>query len=315
MPKYGYKMVKRTKMIGVGATTYKALFSFDLKMRGLRISIYAKTALAEAILTEESTLITDIGMTQKEYVCSSMFLRNKGATASYIRVPNVGTIAFINVHLPFNSKGLMESVLKNDPMIRHNDVLSQNVCFNDIYRNLVLELEVPPDYVIYMGDFNYRLKLQTIDGDHPLTSYGRYLGAFEISGIFEERGSPDIYRQFYLHGDELHEQMMKGNIYTFEEGVENGGPLFFPTCKLVKGRPEGYDVPRVERSRIASRCFKIGIVNQRAPSWCDRILYRTLNTRVSPLRCDEYHRFDEGTVMKKSDHAGVIGIFSVSPHD
>ena len=101
MPKYGYKMVKRTKMIGVGATTYKALFSFDLKMRGLRISIYAKTALAEAILTEESTLITDIGMTQKEYVCSSMFLRNKGATASYIRVPNVGTIAFINVHLTF----------------------------------------------------------------------------------------------------------------------------------------------------------------------------------------------------------------------
>ena len=310
-----YKLVKRTKMIGLGATTYKALFSFDLKMRGLRISIYARTALADSILAEESTLVTDIGMTQKEYVCSSMFLRNKGATASYIRVPGIGTIAFINAHLPFNSKGLMESVLKNDPMIRHNDVLSQNVCFNDIYRNLVLELEVPPDYVIYMGDFNYRLKPQMIGENHPLSIYtgiGRYLGAFEISGIFEERASPDIYRQFYLYSDELHEQMTKGNIYAFDEGIRNEGPIFLPTCKMLKGRPEGYDVPRVEKARISSRCFKIGIVNQRAPSWCDRILYRSLNERVAPLRCEEYYRFDEGSVMKKSDHAGVIGVFSVA---
>lgn len=316
LPKQGYKLIKRTKMMGVGATTYKALWSFDFKMRGLRTSIYAKTDLANTILQHEKDLAMDIGCSQKEYLCSSMLLRNKGATGSYIRVPDIGDIAFINVHLPFNSDGLMDSVLKDDPMIRYNDVLSQNVCFNEIYRNLVLELKMRPDYVIYMGDFNYRLRPIVVEPDHPLASYAnvtRYFGAFEMAGLFEERGCPEIYRQVYLACDELYEHMSKKNIYEFEEGVDNQGPLFFPTCKLVKNRPEGYDQPAPQprgRPRMASKCFKLGLVNQRTPSWCDRILYQRLNDRRVPLRCQSYERFDVGRVMKKSDHAGVIGVFT-----
>jgi hypothetical protein len=320
MPKHGYKLVKRTRMMGVGVTTYKALFSFDLKMRGLRTSIYAKTNLANTILAGERDLFTDIGVTQKEYICSSMFLRNKGATGSYIRVPDVGTIAFINVHLPFNSSGLMESVMKDDAMIRYNDVLSQNVCFNEIYRNLVLELEIKPDYVIYMGDFNYRLKPIIVGPEHPLTNYSngsgniRHFGAFEMSGVFEERGDLDLYHEIYRSCDELYEQMHKQNIYTFEEGVNNRGPLFLPTCKLVKGRPEGYDIPVPlprSRPRMSSKYFKLGLANQRTPSWCDRILYQRLNNRRLPICCNTYERFDVGKVMKKSDHAGVISILSI----
>ncbi len=102
MPKYGYTLLKRTKMIGVGITTYKALRSFDFKLRGLRISIYVRSDLAHDILAVEDTLEMDIGNSQKEYVCTSMFTRNKGGTVSYVRVPAVGTFAFINSHLPFH---------------------------------------------------------------------------------------------------------------------------------------------------------------------------------------------------------------------
>lgn len=316
MGKHNYSLIKRNRMIGLGVTTYKALFSFDLKMRGLRTSIYAKNALADIILEQESDLLTDIGATQKEYVCSSMFLRNKGATGSYIRVPQIGTLAFINVHLPFNSEGLLASVLKDDEMIRYNDVLYQNMCFNEIYRHLVLDLEIRPDYVILMGDFNYRLKPITVpDGHflHPYATAGNF-GAFEMAGIFEEYGSPVVYDQVYRHCDELYEQMQKRNIYIFEEGVDNRGPQFFPTCKLVKSRPENYDqpIPRPRgRPRMTSRAFKLGLANQRTPSWCDRILYSSLNSKVNPILCTRYDRFDVGSVMKKSDHAGVVCVFQI----
>ena len=48
-----------------------------------------------------------------------------------------------------------------DPMIRQNDMQVQNIAFNNIYRNLVLEVKKKADYIIYMGDLNYRLKVPT----------------------------------------------------------------------------------------------------------------------------------------------------------
>jgi hypothetical protein len=306
MPKHGYHLVKRTKLMGVGDTTYQSLFEMDFKLRGLRASIYAKTILAQQILEEEDTLTKDIGTTQKEYVCSYMF-RNKGATCSYIRVPRVGTIAFINAHLPFSSKSLLQSALQRDPMVRTNHVLSQNIAFNEIYRRLILDLKVPPDYVIYMGDFNYR-----VNSEH---------GATQISNALQERGCQELYRQIYLHYDELHQEMSKYNIYVLEEGVNNEGPLFLPTAKMSKQRTMDYDKgldghgdlsqPYQITNALAGTCFKTGVADQRIPSWCDRVLYKTITEHGSKMQCLCYQRFDVGQTMKKSDHAGVISVFLI----
>lgn len=298
MPKHGYRLLSRTKMMGVGATTVKALCSFDFKMRGLRMSIYAKSVLAEAIENEEDTLVTDIGSPHKSFICrGSALLHNKGALASYIRVPHVGTIAFINSHLPFNSDGILRTAITGDPMIRANDVLFQNICFNDIYRNLVLDLQVHPDYVIMLGDYNYRNK------ECP--------DALLVANAMESQPSRDLFEKFYLNCDELHDQMTKGNIYPLLEGPDNSGPTFLPTGKLSKHRPKDYDKVTKGKQRDDIQVFKVGVGNQRTPSWLDRILYNTLNHHRTPLRCDLYDRFDEGETMKMSDHAGVIGIYSV----
>lgn len=301
MPKYGYRLVSRGKMMGIGATTYKALKEFDFKMRGLRMSVYAKNALAEGILSEEETLIADIGSSQKYHVCRNSYIfRNKGAIASYVRVPHVGTIAFVNVHLPFNSESIMNAAIKKDPMIRNTEVLFQNICYNDIYRNLILDLRIPIDYVFMFGDFNYR-------------NSGCY-SALMVANEMETRPSRELFQQFYLNCDELHAQMVLGGdrsiVYPLQEGVNNEGPMFLPTGKLSRNRPEGYAdmrTPRTDEMQI----FRVGVGDQRTPSWLDRILYNTLNTRRPAIKCEQYDRFDVGYTMKKSDHAAVYGVYTV----
>ena len=74
------------------------------------------------------------------------------------------------------------------------------------------------------------------------------------------------------------------------EGVDNKGPTFYPTSKLDK-----------------NRFYKTGKNNQLNPSWCDRILYTFLESKIV---CQSYYNWDDGE-MKKSDHSAVIGEFII----
>jgi hypothetical protein len=306
MPKMGYFLVHRNKMMGVGVTTYKALFNFDIKLRGLRTSVYAKKSLAYQIQENEKNVINTIGYSSNEYPTHPIF-RNKGGLASYIMIPSFGLLAIINCHIIFNSKSLLETEVKKDLMIRQSDVQTQNVCFNDIYRSLVLNLPVKPNYVIYLGDFNYRMvtigKLTTQE-----------ITALDLAEAFEKRPSMELFKNCYNFFDELKEQQDKKLIYEFEEGLNNEGPAFIPTGKLSKNREDGYEKAKSASEdgldmRIGSTVFKTGIMHHRCPSYCDRILYKTL--QGEKMQCLMYDRFDEGKAMKLSDHAAVIGLFSI----
>lgn len=300
MPKYGYKVIQRTKLMGVGVTTYKAIFNYDLKMRGLRTSIYAKKELAESILREDNVVHRDLGHNTMEYVCNAC-TRNKGGVASYIRIPSIGMFSIINCHLPFDSKTILDSTLKQDPIIRQDAISYQNIAFNEIYRTLVMDLQHQPDYVIYMGDFNYRL-----------STVGDGLNTFDIVNAIENRKDPDIYNLCYKKFDELLEQKNKGSIYPLDEGVDNTGPTFMPTGKLSKYRPENYDKNTGgDHTPMGSKIFKLGTSHHRCPSFCDRILYNNVNSKLPQMRCIYYDRFDHGNVMKMSDHAGVIAVFEL----
>src|SRR3972149_10155832 len=80
MPKIGYTLVKRTKLMGVGITTYKGIMKGDPFERGLRVSIYAKTDLAPIIEKEEAEMRTELTNDgQEEFLCSSFITRGKGA--------------------------------------------------------------------------------------------------------------------------------------------------------------------------------------------------------------------------------------------
>lgn len=224
MPKIGYGLVKRTKLMGVGITTYKGLKKGDLFERGLRVSIYAKQSLISMIVSEEKEMRSVMNNDgQDEYVCSSFITRGKGATASYIMLPGFGRLAFICCHLPFNARSLITERQYKNAMLRQNEINQSNICFNNIIENLVLFREPVPTHVIYFGDFNYRLSDQ-----RPASTVA--------SEFINKLDDPAHIRDMYLQYDELKEQMCRKNIYEFYEGISNQGPSFIPTCKMEKGR-------------------------------------------------------------------------------
>lgn len=293
MPKLGYSLVKRTKLMGFGKTSYTGLWNCDLFQRGIRLSVYAKFHLASIIEKEEFDMRQSIGNNgQLEYAAN--VIRSKGAVASYIMLPGFGRLAFVCCHLPFNARSLITERVKKNKMLRQNELNQSNVVFNNIIETLVLEQDQIPTHVVYFGDFNYRLSDM-----RP---------ASEVAAEFlEKKKDIEHINKMYLIYDELHNQTLRENIYEFCEGVDNQGPTFMPTCKMVKGRDtDEYSLTE------GTECWKIGREDQRIPSWCDRILYKRFNDDGHNLKCVEYDRFDVGYTMSKSDHAGVIGIFELS---
>lgn len=291
MPKLGYSLVKRTKLMGIGVTTYKGLLKGDLFERGLRLSIYGKKNLVPLIEKEEVNMRNIVGNDgQDEYVCSSVITRGKGAIASYIMLPGYGRLALICCHLPFDATSLLLERKYKNKMLRQNAINKSNICFNNIIEQLVLFKDPIPTHVIYFGDFNYRLT--------------DLRPAAEIATQFRlEIDNHEFIKDMYNNYDELKEQMNRGNIYPFLEGVDNQGPIFIPTCKMMK-----------ERNGVEVKLWETGRNNQRTPSWCDRILYRKFNDQEKDghqLKCVYYDRFDVGMTMAKSDHAAVLALFEL----
>lgn len=303
MTKIGYGLVKRTKLMGVGVTTYKNSLKGDPHERGLRVSVYAKSHLIPLIEKEEKEMRIAIGDDgQEEYLCSSSLTRGKGATVSYLMLPGFGRLAFICCHLPFNARSLILERQHKNKMLRQNELNESNVCFNNIIESLVLFKTPMPTHVIYFGDFNYRM------GDHRPAS--------KVADLFNDNfENPGFINDLYKEYDELREQMRRKNIYDFLEGVNNQGPTFVPTCKMVKGRITStcYDKENNEGIQAfeGTDCWKTGKQDQRVPSWCDRILYQKFGDDNHNLICTYYNRFDVGDVMSKSDHAGVLSMFEL----
>lgn len=277
MPKIGYKLIYRSSKMGVGKTSYQGLSDGDLFMRGIRISVYG--------LAEDDW---DYQPKEKHFV-NSIF-QNKAATAIYLTGMNEEGIAFINLHSPFDSSSLNETVLKKDEYIRQTAVFDQNKFFNGMTRTLVKEAPIDLDYVFCMGDLNYRY--------FPFAKWSADLTGQIILSLIKS----DEPIQELRANDELRVQMAKFNIYNWDEGVNNIGPKFFPTCKMLHSRKAGSHT---------IKDYSLGRVDQRVPSHCDRILYLTENKLKFNVTCLEYDRFDVGT-MVNSDHAGVYSSFFVN---
>lgn len=291
MPLIGYELIKRNKLMGIGVTTYKNLFRGDLMSRGLRMSIYGKKDLVSSIELEENNLRQTLSNNgQTSYLCSSLLIRNKGALGSYLKLPNMPILSLICCHLPFDAQSLINEHAHQNYILRQNQLNNANIALNNIIENLALYSNLQPANVICFGDLNYRLNNENIS-------------ATEMSKQFiTNQDNKEWLNEIYNKYDELKQQMNKGNIYNFSEGINNEGPTFLPTCKMSKSRNlnQGF------------KMWRTGKYDQRVPSWCDRILYQNYPISTSKLECIYYNRFDIGDTMAKSDHAGVISIFIYS---
>ena len=151
-----------------------------------------------------------------------------------------------------------------------------------------------------MGDLNYRIF--NIDN----------LASIIIEEMIENNFDKNTLKKYYENYDELYLQMKKENIYSFQEGINNEGPMFQPTCKLSKTRNKNCQETDNPDYKPTTDCWKIGNQSQRIPSWCDRILYKKTN-QYDPrdLYCIEYDVFDYNETMTKSDHKAVYGIYEL----
>ena len=129
--------------------------------------------------------------------------------------------------------------------------------------------------------------------------------------------------------------MHEKNIEHFHEGVGNKGPMFLPTCKMIKQKYSQYLDCNQEKFKMNStkpdridcqckdgdftqcrldyedkQCYKLGKIKQRAPSWCDRILYKN-EIKNTDMLCKEYSSYDFSQIMAMSDHTAVYGSYIV----
>jgi hypothetical protein len=331
MPRHGYKLLKTSSLMGVGVTSYKNLFNGDIMTRGLSTSIYVRKEIYSEMIEGEIEIRNETGGDGQLYYLQDKITRGKGATSSYIKFPDTEKIAIINCHLPFHAKSLINTVIYNEPMMRQTQISNCNSCFNSIVEELVVNQGYTPRHVIFFGDMNYRINLRA-----RASVVASYLSNNPRLGFIQE----------LIKRDELRSQIGKGNIYRFTEGIDDMGPLFLPTSKLIKGRrviktvvhhdkfpmenDEGhsiYDIldipfkPDVSKSRKerGDTYWNTGRYDQRVPSWCDRILYKDMKDYMGngnseydrETKCIYYNRFECGTCINLSDHCGVVGVFTI----
>lgn len=275
----GYTQIDRDTMKGGGVSTS------GFTSGALRLSIYSKGGWGKSTL-------------KKTYECSS--LKDGTGGMNCLLDLNGQLLAIVNAYIAFDPDSVKKSqtVVGNyskdvptvgDPMVRQDALNYANICYNGIIRQLVLNLKTKPDYVILMGDLNYRTnQMGGALSDTIAASFSRV----------SETAMPSFANEYYEKFDELKQQMTKGNIYQYDEGVNNKGPTFAPVCVMKKRR---------DRSSSERWDTSLGHIS---PSWCNRILYKTYDTS-SPMCCVKYGSFDEGETMKKSKNAAVYGLFQI----
>jgi len=197
----GYTRVAKTRMMGLGKTCYKGVFSMDLFTRGCRISCYVRNELVPLTTTTTTT-----------YTCC-FYTRNKGAAAIYCIIQGYQPCVFICCHMPFDSQSLDPS----SPWTRS----ASRICLSNYYLNQIIEqIVVTPDYLTYIfGDLNYRMTADLGDVTYTNLSNSGFISDSSIVSYIEQL-------------DEFRQQVAKANIPYLEEG-----PLLFaPTNKLQVNR-------------------------------------------------------------------------------
>jgi len=303
LPEYlkelGYVLVIRDRSIGIGLTTFT-----KGKARGLRSAVFVRRSIYEKVPIDVSSGFKDCpsftaGGVEK-YV--SGLIRGKGGLQITLDIQGYGKYMFVNYHLPFLSKRLNPDYPGKKYLLDF-----QTECIVNTYKNFVKEIQ--PDYTFVFGDLNFRL--------HGLNEDEM----FNNDGIIKSNKFPEWYEnkdELYRHigvisqADESRDDWIMAEAFRNEpvnkelqEGINNQGPNFAPTCKMMKGRDAGC---------TNRECYQATHSDggTRLPSWCDRILYSRRNPDKPDVNTIAYNRIDEGSLMSCSDHAGVYAIFTVA---
>ncbi|KAG7390132.1 hypothetical protein PHYBOEH_007148 [Phytophthora boehmeriae] len=194
---------------------------------------------------------------------SHKFTGSKGGIGVTLRIAgDAQTVTFVNCHLEAN-----RAVRRRQQLLKLAQELPR-VLGDPRKENQAVESSIAncSDHVIWMGDFNYRIK--ELDGDDVL----RLLSAGRLQELHDHYDSM---------ADDL--ESIPG-LQAFREPAK--WPTFYPTYKKVPSRSRlplsgsttrtGQDTrwaQHVYQTNFREPFYKGGRIRQRVPGWCDRILY------------------------------------------
>lgn len=303
MSEMGYFLLKREIFGGIGelASGVPQIRVPSGKPSGsaLRISIYALNALMPGLKLEEklmSNFFSNNG--QVEAKCNQGG-RTSGAIGAYVWHETYGKFVFIATHIPYgaDSLGINQELdyISYRAAIRSTNTLCLISLMNKFVNSLSQQSR--PDHIFLLGDLNYDI---VIPGRKNI----------EIISELTANISANKLKDFQKN-DELKKAMEDIPLEGFKEGVSGEGPLFMPTWRLARGRPDSC-VPSNDTTKISTSCFDNSGIEFGGIGWHDRILYKEMMTSNYIAHCTDYTRLDIKN-MHASTHAGVTAFFEMLP--
>ena len=132
-------------------------------------------------------------------------------------------------------------------------------------------------HIFWAGDLNYRI------AGLPLETVIRAANSNDISQI----------RPY----DQLSEMMLSGEVFP---GFKEGNIAFPPTYRFIRNTDPAVPFPEYDRTK------------SRIPSWCDRILHRSLGHEIDKAVCLNYSCVSD---IRTSDHLPVYSTFQCQNRD
>lgn len=303
MSEIGYSLLKRDKLDKIGEMASgivpRRVITGTPSGSALRMSIYADYNIIQGLKSEEKILDNFFGNNGQAETTCDQGDRISGAIVSYVWHENYGKFAFIAAHLPSGITSLKIGNNLSYESYRSASKSSNILCLLKIYNQFIssLPMESRPDHIFLLGDLNYEIVIPNKTHLEIISELSANISAAKLKEL-----------QKY---DELKKAMEEVPLLGFKEGVSSEGPLFVPTWKLARGRPDTCS-PGNGATKIDTTCFAGSSETIRGIGWHDRILYKEMMTSNYIAHCTGYNRIDVKN-MHQSTHAGVTSFFEMLP--
>lgn len=301
MGEIGYGLLKRDKLDGVGKVPSKVpqirVPTGDPKGSALRMSIYSINEMLPAFQSEEKIIrkfFSNNGQVGSKCQTGD---RISGAIAAYVWHETFGKFAFIATNLPSGSDSLKVGKSLDYTSYRVASKSANNLCLIKMLNKFVdsLPKESKPDHVFMLGDFNYDIVVPNKQNYEVVSDLAANLTASKFKEL--------------QNFDELSLALKEQPLLGFKEGPGGNGPLFMPTWRLSRARPQTCS-PNENTTSVDIACFGSPNDPLGGIGWHDRILYKDLMSSYYVTHCLSYNRFDVLNTTS-STNAGVVALFEL----
>ena len=239
-------------------------------MMQMRLRIYARKALAPSIRHVE----------RSRAATGVAGMPNKGGLVVRLTVGRT-TFAFCSCHLEahegsdhLHRRNAMAHRVLLKWMANNRKIGGASRC-----RGQLLDAAHATDHIVWLGDLNYRVDLGLVG----LSTSDHAAHHAAVSDMIERRDWSQL-----LAADQLRDAQRRGNAFV---GFAEGDMGFAPTFKVT-------------------RCPGVVYTQQRIPSYCDRVLWKSMPPCKMRLRLQSLRSIEE---VSTSDHKPAVAALTAAP--